>query len=129
MAALVAGVVALLAGGVALLVWKASSSAIHPAPGQMPWSVAAWDGLSPREVTVKSVTVEGHADPRGADDHNLQLSRQRADSVVSYLVRERGMPSERLEAVGKGSHELMNKAVPAAPENRRVTIVARPAGG
>ncbi len=69
--------------------------------------------------------IEGHADPRGDGVHNLQLSRRRADSVVDYLVHERGMPSDLLEAVGKGSSELMNRAFTAAPENRRVTIVVR----
>jgi dipeptidyl aminopeptidase/acylaminoacyl peptidase len=51
-----AGAVALLGCAGLWLVWKASSSAIHPAPGQMPWSVKDWSGLSPREVTVESET-------------------------------------------------------------------------
>jgi outer membrane protein OmpA-like peptidoglycan-associated protein len=81
--------------------------------------------LSAPELAGARFSIEGHADPRGDEEYNLRLSRQRADSVVTYLVRERSIPGERLEALGKGSSELMNRAVPAAPENRRVTIVVR----
>lgn len=67
--------------------------------------------------------VEGHADPRGAPELNEKLSAGRAEAVVSYLVETRGIARDRLSAVGKGSSELANRANPAAPENRRVTIV------
>jgi OOP family OmpA-OmpF porin len=67
--------------------------------------------------------VEGHADPRGGPDFNLELSRQRAESVRQYLVQNNYIEDRRLEAVGKGDRQLLNKANPAAPENRRVTIV------
>ena len=67
--------------------------------------------------------IEGHADPRGGDELNLRLSQERAQSVVSYLVNQMGIGAERLNAVGKGSAELLNTAQPTAPENRRVTIV------
>ena len=71
-------------------------------------------------------TIEGHADPRGNDEHNLRLSQARAEAVRSYLTSEHGLAPDRVEAVGKGSSALMNPSVPAAPENRRVTIVTRP---
>ena len=67
--------------------------------------------------------IEGHADSRGGDELNLRLSQERAQSVVSYLVNQMGIGPERLNAVGKGSAELLNTAQPTAPENRRVTIV------
>jgi len=67
--------------------------------------------------------VEGHADPRGNPDSNMVLSRQRAESVRAYLVNSHGIGPQRLNAEGKGDLELLNRAVPAAPENRRVTIV------
>ena len=71
-------------------------------------------------------TIEGHADPRGSDEHNLKLSQARADSVRQYLMSSHALAAERVEAVGKGSTALMNPSDPAAPENRRVTIVAQP---
>jgi outer membrane protein OmpA-like peptidoglycan-associated protein len=67
--------------------------------------------------------VEGHADPRGDAATNLLLSQQRAESVANYLVTKHAILTERLQAVGKGSSELMNRARIDAPENRRVTIV------
>ncbi|SFU99493.1 OmpA family protein [Pseudoduganella namucuonensis] len=67
--------------------------------------------------------IQGHADPRGSPAANLRLSQLRAESVRNYLVRNERVEDQRLQAVGKGDTELMNKADPIAPENRRVTIV------
>lgn len=67
--------------------------------------------------------IEGHADPRGASDANQVLSQARAESVRQYLVNKASIDTGRLDAIGKGDRELMNKANPIAPENRRVTIV------
>jgi OOP family OmpA-OmpF porin len=67
--------------------------------------------------------VEGHADPRGNAESNLVLSQQRAQSVRDYLVTQHSIAGDRLKAEGKGDTDLMNRKVPAAPENRRVTIV------
>ena len=71
-------------------------------------------------------TIEGHADPRGSDELNLKLSQSRADSVRGYLMGSHGLAADRVKAVGKGSSALMKPSEPAAPENRRVTIVAQP---
>jgi OOP family OmpA-OmpF porin len=67
--------------------------------------------------------IEGHADPRGGEEKNLKLSQARAESVRDYLVSAKQIDAGRLEPLGKGASELLNKASPAAPENRRVTIV------
>ncbi|MCL4699388.1 MAG: OmpA family protein, partial [Burkholderiaceae bacterium] len=70
-------------------------------------------------------TLEGHADPRGSEDHNQRLSQARAESVRDYLISRHGLDARRVDAVGKGSSNLMNKTQIAAPENRRVTIVSQ----
>ncbi|MDE2395139.1 MAG: OmpA family protein [Burkholderiales bacterium] len=67
--------------------------------------------------------IEGHADPRGSDEHNQILSELRAKAVVDYLVNVRGVLPERLVAIGKGSNDLFDPKRPDAPENRRVTVV------
>ena len=67
--------------------------------------------------------IEGHADPRGGEEVNLKLSQLRAESVRDYLVSAKQIDPSRLEPVGKGASELINKSSPAAAENRRVTIV------
>ena len=71
-------------------------------------------------------TIEGHADPRGSEETNLKLSQARAESVRGYLTGSHGLAAGRINAVGKGSSALMKPSEPAAPENRRVTIVAQP---
>lgn len=80
---------------------------------------------SDRLASVKFI-IEGHADPRGGDELNMKLSQARADSVLAYLTGTHGLSADRVKAVGKGSSALMNTSEPAAPENRRVTIVAQP---
>jgi outer membrane protein OmpA-like peptidoglycan-associated protein len=67
--------------------------------------------------------IEGHADPRGSAERNLHLSEGRAKAVKQYLVQNQNVSPDRLEAVGKGDREPLNRANPAAPENRRVTFV------
>ncbi len=67
--------------------------------------------------------IEGYADPRGVSAVNLKLSQARAESVRDYLVTSKHIDRARLEPVGKGDQELLNKSNPIAPENRRVTIV------
>jgi OmpA-OmpF porin, OOP family len=79
---------------------------------------------SDKLATVK-FTIEGHADPRGSEELNLKLSQSRAESVRDYLTASHGLAAERVNAVGKGSSALMKPSEPAAPENRRVTIVAQ----
>lgn len=67
--------------------------------------------------------IEGYADPRGVSAANLKLSQARAESVRDYLVNTRHIDRARLDPIGKGDQDLMNKANPTAEENRRVTIV------
>ena len=81
--------------------------------------------LQNEQLTAYSFTIEGHADPRGPSDFNMNLSKRRAQSVVAYLARAKGVSLGRLYPVGKGETELMFPQKPAAPENRRVTIKTR----
>ncbi|MBV6388435.1 MAG: hypothetical protein JNIBNLAF_00027 [Nitrosomonas europaea] len=67
--------------------------------------------------------VEGHADLSGSYTLNRSLSQARAETVLNYLVQAHGIERSRLEAVGKGYSELLNRENPTAPENRRVTLV------
>jgi OmpA-OmpF porin, OOP family len=82
--------------------------------------------LKNERLNSKAFTIEGHADPRGSAALNQSLSLARAQSVRAYLLERHGLDSARLQARGRGSSEPLNRANPAAPENRRVTIVAQP---
>ena len=50
------------------------------------------------------VHVIGHSDRIGNDKANLDLSTRRAASVRDYLV-QKGVPANRITAVGRGSVE------------------------
>lgn len=100
--------------------------------GQADLTVAARSALDVLAAAMKSerlagvrFTIEGHADPRGNEDLNLRLSQARAESVRSYLISRHALDAGRVDAVGKGSSNLMNTTDIAAPENRRVTIVSQ----
>jgi OOP family OmpA-OmpF porin len=50
---------------------------------------------------IRRITVEGHTDDTGGEDHNQDLSERRAASVVRFLV-EHGVEPARLAPVGFG---------------------------
>ncbi len=50
---------------------------------------------------VLKVEVQGHTDELGTEDYNLELSQQRAETVMRYLV-DRGVDEGRLTARGYG---------------------------
>ncbi|MBK7400556.1 MAG: OmpA family protein [Myxococcales bacterium] len=49
------------------------------------------------------VEIQGHADERGDDTYNLNLTQERVNSVVKALV-ERGVDKSRLRAKGFGEY-------------------------
>jgi len=77
------------------------------------------------------VSIEGHADERGAEDYNLRLSSERAQAVLEFLVKH-GVDRARLSSQGFGSSRpLAEKGSPNALYlNRRVElVVTRGQGG
>jgi outer membrane protein OmpA-like peptidoglycan-associated protein len=54
------------------------------------------------------VELQGFADARGSERYNFQLTRERVDAVVRYLVQRHGIDLRRIYAVGMG------KVAPAA---------------
>lgn len=80
-------------------------------------------------VRHNTVTVEvvGHTDDRGSAEGNLELSQERAEAAVAYLVGI-GADSARLMARGAGEAEPIdtNTTRDGRARNRRVELVARP---
>src|SRR5207302_1239073 len=70
------------------------------------------------------IDVKGFTDTSGAEEHNQQLSQQRARVVAAELVRD-GVDPHRITALGLGSNELAVLTPPGVrePRNRRVEIV------
>jgi len=80
---------------------------------------------------IQLLQVQGHADERGDDNHNLQLTRDRAASVVAALT-QRGVGAERLHAAGYGERCPVNAgrgAVAWAANRRVVFLILRTSAG
>lgn len=82
---------------------------------------------------IGKIIIAGHADQLGDLQGNLQVSRQRAQTIKTYLVGK-GVPSELVEAVGEGSQKPLVKCDMQQPRaqliqclepNRRVEIEVR----
>jgi len=50
--------------------------------------------------------LQGFADARGTDKYNFQLTRDRVDAVVRYLVMREGVDLRRIAAVGMGKESV-----------------------
>lgn len=91
------------------------------------------------DPSIQLVEVQGHADERGSEPANLELTRARASAVVSELVT-RGVDPSRLRTAGYGSRCPARREcrVPDAPaechgddalrDDRRVTFVVVASG-
>jgi OmpA-OmpF porin, OOP family len=70
------------------------------------------------------MTIEGHTDSIGGTQFNLELSRNRAESVKKYLVQQTGVSADRLTASGLGfAKPVADNATPEGRAlNRRVVF-------
>jgi outer membrane protein OmpA-like peptidoglycan-associated protein len=70
------------------------------------------------------VIIEGHADSRGSEAYNQELSARRAQAVADALI-SRGVPSNRFEILGRGESfpVASNDSSAGRQQNRRVEIV------
>ena len=80
------------------------------------------------DMEAPRVLIEGHADSDGSEEHNLDLSRRRAASVMRSLTSSRDLEGVELEAVGRGEAEPVasNRTAEGRRANRRVEIVIFP---
>jgi len=67
------------------------------------------------------IIVTGYSDSTGGEEHNLVLSRRRAETVRSYLI-SRGVEAGRITAVGLGESDPIdtNQTAEGRRRNRRV---------
>ncbi len=79
------------------------------------------------EFDKTTITVSGHADSRGSDSYNMDLSQRRALSVSNYLASQ-GVDPARLSAIGYGETRPIgdNATTSGQALNRRVEIVIDP---
>jgi outer membrane protein OmpA-like peptidoglycan-associated protein len=98
-------------GVMADLYFSTDSAALKWGANRKLGRIAGWCAANPRGVVV----IEGHADPRGAEDYNLDLSLARAYAVRRELV-DAGVRPERIIVVGYGER------VPRGANSRRATV-------
>ena len=67
--------------------------------------------------------IEGHTDGKGSDKYNMALSEKRAETVKKELIAQHGADASRLEAIGFGKTQLLDKANAESWVNRRVRVV------
>jgi len=74
-----------------------------------------------------TIEIEGHTDAEGVDERNQPLSERRAQAVADYLA-ERGVPVERMKAVGYGSSRPVapNDTRESMARNRRIEFTVKP---
>jgi outer membrane protein OmpA-like peptidoglycan-associated protein len=74
-----------------------------------------------------AVDIIGHASSDGADDYNMTLSQQRANSVRAYLINQ-GTQAVRINAIGMGETQPIadNSTPEGRAANRRVEIILTP---
>lgn len=74
-----------------------------------------------KEFPELKLEISGHTDTQGPRDHNVDLSKRRADSVKAYLVAQ-GVEDARLSTRGAGPDEPIadNKKEAGRAQNRRI---------
>jgi outer membrane protein OmpA-like peptidoglycan-associated protein/HEPN domain-containing protein len=74
------------------------------------------------------IIIEGHTDSQGSDEINLELSKERANAVLSYLTANTDIDKERFGTRGFGESKPVanNETSAGRAQNRRIDIVIRP---
>jgi OOP family OmpA-OmpF porin len=70
------------------------------------------------------VALQGFCDNRGTPEYNMKLSRDRAEAVADYLVKNFKLDSGRVTAMwyGEGNPVASNDTVEGRAKNRRVEV-------
>jgi OOP family OmpA-OmpF porin len=70
------------------------------------------------------IRLDGYTDSIGTDEYNIKLSERRATAVKDYLIKEAGVDSSKITAVGHGEADPVadNKTPEGRAKNRRVEI-------
>lgn len=89
-------------------------------------ALAEMAGALKNDAALK-VFIVGHTDNQGTVEHNLALSKRRAEAVAEALVRQHGIAQARVQAYGVAnlSPVAANGAEEGRARNRRVEMVVR----
>ena len=81
------------------------------------------DTLSHPSMLGYKFLIVGHVPSTGRRDHNLTLSQRRADVVRDVLVNTFKISSKRLQSIGLGEEQLLDRARPTAPVNAQFHVM------
>jgi OmpA-OmpF porin, OOP family len=102
---------------------------LHFALGEVNLDKAAHDDITDLAGKLQSnpdavAVIEGHTDNIGSKSANVELAKQRAQSVQEILVKKYRIQPERLKVVGYGDEKPIasNDTEEGRHKNRRVTI-------
>ena len=98
------------------LFFATDSSDLNEGATQDLQQLADWAKCDSRNAII----LEGHADPRGTKEHNLELSGRRAGTVRQKLI-DMGVPSYRIVVAVFGENDMTRDT---NAERRRVTAKA-----
>ena len=70
------------------------------------------------------IRLDGYTDSIGTDEYNMKLSGRRAAAVKNHLIKEAGVSSSKITAVGHGKADPVadNKTKEGRTKNRRVEV-------
>jgi outer membrane protein OmpA-like peptidoglycan-associated protein len=74
------------------------------------------------DVKSSRIVLEGHTDMVGGEQYNMALSKQRAESAKTYLVKTFGVTPQSIETHGYGFERLADVDDPYNAKNRRVRV-------
>lgn len=72
-----------------------------------------------QKYNAKNVLIEGHTDSKGSDSYNLKLSKDRADSVKYWLIRNSSISTQIIKTKGWGETK------PIAPNKNMEVIIPK----
>ncbi|WP_229732252.1 OmpA family protein [Pseudomonas sp. N040] len=102
------------------VLFAGGSANLTPAANRTVLKLVQFLQLNPRRV----IRVEGYSDSNGEEADNLQLSRERAQSIADVLV-DLGVDAKRISVAGYGEAYPVadNASTRGRAQNRRVEIV------
>jgi OOP family OmpA-OmpF porin len=74
-------------------------------------------------ATLEAIIVEGHTDRIGSQQVNQRLSEQRAEAAKAVLVKDLGIPADKIETLGMGK-TMQIKSCPDAEYKTRAALIA-----
>jgi OOP family OmpA-OmpF porin len=74
-------------------------------------------------ATLEAIIVEGHTDRIGSQQANQKLSEQRAEAAKEVIVKDLGVPANKIETLGMGK-TLQIKSCPDAEFKTQAALIA-----